>query len=586
MTENQFNYFEAFINHIGPGGRYQFLAEYLQGQSVPGLSNNRVPATRGKLGEHTFYSFVTTPRNLLKISFVNHLALDHPDGRPAYQRMIERARIKAIGNFIRKGGYFPTNIVINFTEKCRFDLISPKDNSDPNIKFGWLYLPNKYKSAWIIDGQHRLYGFSHLDDEQVENSVIVVALEKMDTATEADLFITVNHKQKRVPKSVLLALQSDLKWGSPDSRERVVALASRLVRNLNADSTSPFFQRVVAQGVNPAANQNLTVPELVNGLVRASLLGRPLKAYALGYLSDATDDGTLDRARRVINAYFGSVRDSNPPRWEAGKAGYVAINAGVRGHLLVIAEILQYVQSKITGFDVLSATEDEIIDHLRRVATPVLEFIKSTPDAGIQQKFAGWYGEGGVKSYFFALCEIINAKSPDFGSSDFFAHMQGRADQRVAEANDHVHDLEKYIRDYVIYGLKQIHGEKETRSGGKAYWEVGIESPKIKEDAYKAQLQTPLDHRAPMEAYITLLDCMKIVKQENNWAYFKPVFNIPMPSEKGRVYYLDWMEKLNELRRIAAHRTSLKTYTEEDYTFLAGQKKEFCERLARAEYSV
>src|SRR5688500_4986145 len=111
------------------------------------------------LGGHKFYSLVTTPRHLLKIAFVIHQVLNHPDGRSAYQRMISPARIDEIYRYIVKGGYFTTNILVNFSEECRFDLLSNKENADPNIKFGWLYLPNKYKSAWIIDGQHRLYGY-------------------------------------------------------------------------------------------------------------------------------------------------------------------------------------------------------------------------------------------------------------------------------------------------------------------------------------------------------------------------------------------------------------------------------------------
>lgn len=135
ITENEMQYFDAFIKHMGPAGRYQFLAEFLAGQEIHGLSNIKVPAIRGKLGGNSFYSFVTTPRHLLKIAFVNHQALNHPDGRPAYQRMIAPSRIKEIGGFIEKGGYFPTNILINFIEKCRFDLLPNKENSDPQIKF-------------------------------------------------------------------------------------------------------------------------------------------------------------------------------------------------------------------------------------------------------------------------------------------------------------------------------------------------------------------------------------------------------------------------------------------------------------------
>jgi hypothetical protein len=60
---------------------------------------------------------VISARNLLKIAFVNHQALNHPDGRPAYQRMVSSSRVKEIGEFIsEKGGFFPTNLLINFVD--------------------------------------------------------------------------------------------------------------------------------------------------------------------------------------------------------------------------------------------------------------------------------------------------------------------------------------------------------------------------------------------------------------------------------------------------------------------------------------
>ena len=151
VTERELQYFEAFIKHMGSAGRYQILGEFLQGQKIPGLSKVKLPAIRGKIGGETYYNFVITPRNLLKIAFINHQALNHPDGRPAYQRMISSSRIKDISRFIEKGGYFPTNILVNFSYEPRFDQISNKDNTDPNIKFGWITLPSRYRSAWIID---------------------------------------------------------------------------------------------------------------------------------------------------------------------------------------------------------------------------------------------------------------------------------------------------------------------------------------------------------------------------------------------------------------------------------------------------
>ena len=199
LTENKIEYFETFIKHMGPAGKYQVLGEFLRGQKIPGLANIKLPAIRGKIGGQVFYSFVATPRNLLKISFVNHQALNHPDGRPAYQRMISSLRIKRIGRFIEKGGFFPTNILINFSDAPRFDMISNAENTDSNIKFGWITLPSKYRSAWIIDGQHRLYGFSRIDDSFLDQSLFVLAFNKMHVQKEADL---IHHNQPRAEERI------------------------------------------------------------------------------------------------------------------------------------------------------------------------------------------------------------------------------------------------------------------------------------------------------------------------------------------------------------------------------------------------
>ncbi|HEY6259217.1 MAG TPA: hypothetical protein VIY51_25850, partial [Xanthobacteraceae bacterium] len=121
MREREVDYFAQLSDHLGRAARYQFLAEYLGGQRIPELKDVKVPAIRGKLGGKTFYSFVSTPEQLLKICFVNHRTLADPLALPTYQRLVKKSRLKAIGDYIQGGGYFPTNILINFDEKRRFD---------------------------------------------------------------------------------------------------------------------------------------------------------------------------------------------------------------------------------------------------------------------------------------------------------------------------------------------------------------------------------------------------------------------------------------------------------------------------------
>lgn len=580
ITENEMQYFDAFIKHMGPAGRYQFLAEFLEGQEIHGLSNIKVPAIRGKLGGNQFYSFVTTPRHLLKIAFVNHQALNHPDGRPAYQRMIAPSRIKEIGGFIEKGGYFPTNILINFIEKCRFELLPNKENPDPQIKFGWLYLPNKYKSAWVIDGQHRLYGYSHLDDLWLDQSLSVIAFEEMNTKNEADLFVTINQKQKSVQRSVIVSLQADLKWGSSDPKERLNALASALVKSLSSDPTSPFFQRFAIQGVVTKDNQSLTLPEFVNGLTRSGLLGRVhQKVFVPGPLSDATDDKTIARARRIINGYFSKIRDSHPKRWEEGRTSYICTNPGIRAHLLLLSEVLSYLATA-NSLDILAIDEEGILKSAGKVIQPLIDYLEVAEDLDIHEKFSRRFGEGGVIEYFDHLCTIIHTDITDFGSSDFLTRLAKRKDERVAQTHQDIIKLNQDLSDYITSVLKQTYGNGEEESGEKAWWEQGIESQKSKENAYKRFLEGSKDNKKlPKEAYLDLIDYKEIVKQKSNWPHFSSVFNIPMPSEKGKTYYLEWLDRLNKLRRVPAHPSGVRGYDESDYEFIKFIKYEFYKRL-------
>lgn len=587
ITENELQYFEAFVSHIGTAGRYQFLAEFLEGSEIPNLQDIRVPAVKGRFGRHTYYSFVVSARHLLKIAFVNHQALNHPDGRPAYQRMINKKRINDIGVFIQNGGYFPTNILVNFVDECRFDLLPNKDSADKNIKFGWLFLPSKYKSAWVIDGQHRLYGFSNIPDKFLDTSLFVLAFEKMDTKTEADLFITINHEQRSVSKGLLVTLQADLKLGSSDPKEAISALASALVRALNNDNTSPLFRRFETPGIASADSQNLTIAEAVKGLVRSTLLGRvlPKKSRVPGFFSGQTDDETISRARKIMNGYFRSLMEANPTRWEKGRGAYVCVNPGIRAHCQLIQEILQHLASK-GAMDGMVQSAEGIVSALVDFVEPVREFISGASDKQVEAKFSRKFGEGGVTEYFYNLCEIAQRKHKEFGGQDFKKYKAREADARVHQADEDINDLQHAISKVVVETLKKIHGTHELPSGEKAYWDLGIDNLEIKQAAYKKQQTVPAANRAPKEAYLDLIDFEKIIRQPSNWPHFETIFNIPMTGEKGKKYYLSWLEKLNDIRRISAHKSPYRNYSEEDLEFVTWVKGALFDNFAKAGFDL
>lgn len=568
ITENELQYFETFTRHMGPAARYQIVGEFLKGQKVPGLDEVVIPAIKGRIGGETFYSFVTTPRHLLKIAFINHQALNHPDGRPAYQRMISSSRIKDIGAFISRGGYFPTNILINFSDHPRFDFISNKENTDPDLKFGWLTLPSKYRSAWIIDGQHRLYGFSHIGDHFFDNKLFVLAFEKMAVEREADLFITINHKQKSVPKSLLVSLLADIRMGDDDPSTALSALGSAIARTLNTDKSSPFSRRFTVPGVPPEQNQNLTVSEFVNGIRRSGLVGRASGTTMLhGPLSGATDEETITRAASVLNTYFEAVRAAHPSRWEAGREAFIAVNPGIRAHLTVIAEVINYLtHKKSSDFALLKATSvaEEVVDFCR----PIFAFISSTSDEIVRSRFSRKFGEGGVKEYSYQLMQILQSEHPDFGTEEFQRWVEQSNSDKIDEINQFLMKLSERLTDYVINTLKKVHGTHRLPSDEQAFWEIGVESERIRRNAFEAQ-QKDKQRRKPKEAYLNIVDLAEIVKQQNNWHHFEHVFKNARPNERtGQKYYLGWINDYNELRNIAAHKNQLKTYTDDDLEFI------------------
>ena len=543
ITERELRYYAQIAEHLGKAARYQFLAEFLKDQPIPELKGKTVPATKGKLGGKPFYCFVTTPRHLLKISFVNHRSLNDPEGAPTYQRLVSRSRLRDIGEFIKGGGYFPNNLIINFTRSVRFDKVAQNDGDA--VVFGQLYLPDRYRSAWIIDGQHRLYGFSPIDDKFLDQNVVVVAFEQLPKAEEANLFVTINHEQKSVPKHLLDDLEGELKWGSDVPSERIGAIGSRLINYLNTDVGEPFYNRITQQGM-PSTNKTcLTIPALKDALRRSGLLGRVLlNNYELGALCGGTDNETLDRARSAINQYIGLVRDANLPEWESGRDGNVRTNVAVQAYIRLLGSLVKYWEAN-TAADAREMAVEDIMIEVEEYLQPLVDFLESNNAAQIKAAFQVPFGSGGPPEYYYRLCKMIQEKYSDFKPEGMEEWEQEQSEDKILEADTKLKNIVSEIRNYIFDVFRTIHKD--------LYWEKGITDKAVKTDAYKRSLDADVEDRLPLETYLEVVEMKKIVENRLNWPLFKTVFNIPEPGEKGLAKNLKWMERINELRRIPAH---------------------------------
>ncbi|MEN8853015.1 MAG: DGQHR domain-containing protein [Candidatus Arcticimaribacter sp.] len=247
LNQDDIRYYEQLIDQLGMSAKYQLFARFFANQQIPELKN-RVPAIKGEMGGYTYYSFSIEPESLLKLSYILHRINTSDETLNTYQRMVKKNRIKQINEFLDgDNNFFPNSIIINIdTKKGKKLYFQPAKaiDHDSNTKIGVLHLPKSYKSAYVIDGQHRLYGYG-LNPYRFSHTIPVVAFENLPSDKQANLFVEINHKQKSVPANLLKSLDAELKWDSPIADDAIRALKSKLAQLLTEREESPLYNRII-----------------------------------------------------------------------------------------------------------------------------------------------------------------------------------------------------------------------------------------------------------------------------------------------------------------------------------------------------
>lgn len=425
VREQELRYFSEIAKTLGRAAKHQFEAEFLSGQRIPSFSDRFVPATRCKLGGRYAYSFTIRASELLRRAFVNHRDLRDPSGAPTYQRLINPGRIKSVALFLQNGGYFANSILINFHTTVRFDQQGRDETSD--TRFGTLYLPDTYKSCWIIDGQHRLYGAALLEEESADPIIPVIAFEKLPVTDEANLFATINKEQKQVQKRLLDELDGELKWDSDDPEEAARAIASRALDQLRHEVAGPFEDRFVPPGMPAEKGQVLTLPQIKLALFKSGLLGRRSAregSFLPGPLTARTNKKTLENTCDFLSCYFGKVRDANVARWEGGSGELLCYNPAIQAYLRLCGEVIRYLE-RCQKIDPHDLEPDDLADVVVNFSRPLLDFIGSASTEEFRERFFVPFGSGGPARYYYKAAELLHRQKPDFEPEGLKEHLAG-----------------------------------------------------------------------------------------------------------------------------------------------------------------
>ena len=144
-------------------------------------------------GHHRFYTLTMPSEVLANTCFVTSRDEDPKTG---FQRVLDRKRAQEIANYIDVGfGTIPTSIVLSAQPAAELKVVG----RGKTLQFN-----DNPKAFLILDGQHRVYGFSLA---KTSLRVPVVIYNSLSPRDESRLFIDINTKQRPVPNELLLDIK-------------------------------------------------------------------------------------------------------------------------------------------------------------------------------------------------------------------------------------------------------------------------------------------------------------------------------------------------------------------------------------------
>lgn len=173
--------------HVQARKRLPSLASPKEGERI------RFSASLILQGEKQFFS-VTIPTNVL--SQCCFVTTRNEDPEAGFQRVLDKKRAQDIADYIDTGaGTIPGSIILSAQDDAQLKLIG----GGKTIEF------TLAKRAFLVlDGQHRVYGFS-LADKAFRVPVVIYS--ELTAIEEARLFIDINTKQRPVPNELLLDIK-------------------------------------------------------------------------------------------------------------------------------------------------------------------------------------------------------------------------------------------------------------------------------------------------------------------------------------------------------------------------------------------
>jgi DNA sulfur modification protein DndB len=533
-TNNHIKYYNQLYEKIGEYAKMELLGEIDVKPPAHSHVDYKVHALRTRLRNRTAYLFYADPEMLLRISYVARREV----GRESYyQRILKKNRLNRIRKFLdddKKRGFFANNIIISFRKQPRFSAHGRSGTPD-GLQFGWLHFPKEYRSAWIVDGQHRLYGIANTTKAKKSMKIPVLAFHNLPETQQAELFLTINKEQKPVNPNLLWDLEGEIHPNTP------VGVISRVVKGLNR--LPPLEGRIFipSEGYKKK-EKHLNIANLCDGIDDRKLTEPQTEYMPANLKNPLFKRGTksrVDTTLKALSGFYSIVADEFKSDWTEEKKGFFFTNNGLNVMLRVYEQMIVFYEHEPTAKEVKKMLEPLKKYYFEKYSTPeaVDELRKSCSS------------------------EALRGRTADMFMIVIGREIRGFAAKKVMEGDQAVilTGFEGEIRECVSKKLKLDDTE---------CWESRVPN-KIRA---RAEGRMKPGKKVKPWTYLTLGESLDIIRRKDNWS---DSFAETFISQFGtKTKFLARFEELMEFRNKIKHDQDLRERERELLSIFLSEMRE------------
>ena len=217
-----------------------------------------------------------------------------------FQRNLDTRRAEEIAKYVDAGNSIPNSIVLSAQPEAALEYTRKNRSITFNLT---------PRSFYILDGQHRVYGFSLAKTQTLRVPVVIYS--GLSAAEECKLFIDINTKQRPVPNALLLDIK---RLANRDTDQ--ASLLRDVFDRFAEDAASPLFGLMSSAASKKGKLNRVTFNAALGAITDAfeadsdaDAVYRPLASYLMAWREMLHRTDAAGLVKRLAKKYAGKHQE-------------------------------------------------------------------------------------------------------------------------------------------------------------------------------------------------------------------------------------------------------------------------------------